>query len=91
MYVAKGILLYKGHLQSSPYYIKSELCVGEVTLYFKVPPLASNPLLTTLHSLLKNVLQTIDHFKISCFGAPFSWLKSLKISWGEIWTVWQMF
>jgi hypothetical protein len=34
--------------------------------------LRSNALLTTLHSLLENVLQTVDHFKISCLRAPFS-------------------
>jgi hypothetical protein len=27
---------------------------------------------TVLHPLLENVLQTIDHFEISCLGAPFS-------------------
>jgi hypothetical protein len=44
-----------------------------------------------LHQLLENVLQTVDHFEISCLGAPFSWLKSPEIAWGEIWTVWRMF
>jgi hypothetical protein len=34
-----------------------------VTLsFFEVPPLASDALLTTLHPLLENVLQTVDHF-----------------------------
>jgi hypothetical protein len=28
-----------------------------------------------LHPLLKNVLQTIDHFEISCIGTMFSWLE----------------
>jgi hypothetical protein len=45
------------------------------SLFFKVPPKASNAPLTMLHSLLENVLQTVDHFDISCFGAPFSWLE----------------
>jgi hypothetical protein len=31
--------------------------------------LASNALLITLHPILGNMLQTIDHFKISCLGA----------------------
>jgi hypothetical protein len=31
--------------------------------------------LTTLHPLVENVLQTVDHFEISCLGAPFSWLE----------------
>jgi hypothetical protein len=44
-------------------------------LFFKVHPLASDALLTMLHSLLKNVLQTIGHFEISCLEAPFSWLE----------------
>jgi hypothetical protein len=59
-----------------PYYSKSELlwrCSD--SLFFEVPPLASDALLTTLHPLLENVLQTIDHFEISCLGAPFSWLE----------------
>jgi hypothetical protein len=44
-------------------------------LFFKIPPLASDAPLTTLHPLLENVLQAIDHFEISCLGAPFSWLE----------------
>jgi hypothetical protein len=40
-------------------------------LFFEVPPLASDAILTTL---LKNMLQTVDHFKI-CLGAPFTWLE----------------
>jgi hypothetical protein len=34
-------------------------------LFFEVLPLVSDALLTTLHLLLENVLQTVDHFKIS--------------------------
>jgi hypothetical protein len=45
-------------------------------LFFKVHPLASDALLTMLCPLLKNVLQTVDDFKISCLGAPFSWLEN---------------
>jgi hypothetical protein len=37
--------------------------------------LASDALLKKLHPLLENVLQTVDHFEISCLGAPFSWLE----------------
>jgi hypothetical protein len=51
-------------------------------LFFEAPPLASDALLTTLHPLLENVLQTVDHFEISCFGAPFSWLEKPKKSHG---------
>jgi hypothetical protein len=35
-------------------------------LFFEVLPLASDALLTTLHPLLENVLQTIHYFEISC-------------------------
>jgi hypothetical protein len=41
-------------------------------LFFEVPLLASDALLTTFHPLLENVLQTVDHFEISCLEAPFS-------------------
>jgi hypothetical protein len=44
-------------------------------LFFVVPPLASDTLLTTLHPLLENMLQTVDHFEISCLGAPFPSLE----------------
>jgi hypothetical protein len=37
--------------------------------------LARDALLTTLHPLLDNVLQTVDHVQISCLGAPFSRLE----------------
>jgi hypothetical protein len=37
-------------------------------LFFEVPPLASDAILTTLHPLLENVLETVDHFEISCLG-----------------------
>jgi hypothetical protein len=47
-------------------------------LFFEVPPLASNAILTTLHPLLENVLQTVDHFEISFLG----W-KSPEIAWGK--------
>jgi hypothetical protein len=41
----------------SSYYSVSELCGGAV--FFKVPPLASNALLTTLHSLLENRVMVV--------------------------------
>jgi hypothetical protein len=40
--------------------------------------LASGALLTTLHPLLENVLQTVDHFEMSCLGAPLSCLKNTR-------------
>jgi hypothetical protein len=42
-------------------------------LFFEVSLFASNALLTMLHQLLEKVLQTVDHFYISCLAAPFSW------------------
>jgi hypothetical protein len=45
-------------------------------LFFEVPPLASDALLTTLHPLLENMLQTVDHFEISCLGSPFSRMEN---------------
>jgi hypothetical protein len=52
-------------------------------LFCEVPSLTSDTLLTTLHPLLENVLQTIDHFEISCLGAPFSWLKKPRNRMGR--------
>jgi hypothetical protein len=43
----------------SPYCSESELCGGAVTVFFEVLPLASDSLLTTLHPLLENALQTV--------------------------------
>jgi hypothetical protein len=45
--------------------------------------LASDALLTTLHPLLENVLQTVDRFEISCFGTPFSWLEKPRNRMGR--------
>jgi len=60
----------------SPYYSKSELCGGVVTISFsKYLPSASNALPTMLHLLLKNMLQTIHHLEISYLEAPFLWLE----------------
>jgi hypothetical protein len=52
-------------------------------LFYEVPPLASDALITTLHPLLENVLQTVDHFEISCLGAPFSCLKKHRNRMGR--------
>jgi hypothetical protein len=47
----------------SSYYCERELCGGAVTVSFsKYPHMASDALLTTLHPLLENVLQTVEHF-----------------------------
>jgi hypothetical protein len=45
--------------------------------------LASDALLTKLHPLLENVLQTVDHFEISCLGALFSWLEKPRNRMGR--------
>jgi hypothetical protein len=37
----------------------------------------------TLHPLLENVWQTVDHFEISYLGAPLLWLENPEIAWGE--------
>jgi hypothetical protein len=52
-------------------------------LFLEVPPLVSEALLTTLHPLLENVLQTGDHFEISCLGAPFSSLEKPRNHMGR--------
>jgi hypothetical protein len=52
-------------------------------LFFKVPPLASDALLTTLHPPLGNVLHTVDHFENSCLVAPFSWLEKPRNRMGR--------
>jgi hypothetical protein len=52
-------------------------------LFFEVPPLASDALFTTFYPLLKNVLQTVDHFEISCLWAPFSWLEKPRNRMGR--------
>jgi hypothetical protein len=51
--------------------------------FFQVPPFASDAILTTLHPLLENVLQTVDHFEIYCLGAPFSWLEKPRNRMGR--------
>jgi hypothetical protein len=76
-------------------------------LFFEVTFLASDALLTTLHPLLENVLQTVcrklqedsgtggfDLLITSKFLAselPFHEWKSSEIAWDEIWIVWRMF
>jgi hypothetical protein len=52
-------------------------------LFFEVPPLASDALLTPLHPLLENVLQTVDLFEISYLGTPFSWLQKPRNRMGR--------
>jgi hypothetical protein len=53
-------------------------------LFFEVPPLASDALLTTLHPLLENVMQTVEHFEIFCLGPSFSWLEKPRNLMGRV-------
>jgi hypothetical protein len=48
-------------------------------LFLEVPLLASDAFLTTPHPVLENVLQTVDHFEISCLGTPFSCLEKPRM------------
>jgi hypothetical protein len=69
----------------SPYYSESELSGGAVTVSFSkyLPWQAIDALLATLHPLLENVLQTVDHFEISCLGALFSYFEKPKNRMGR--------
>jgi hypothetical protein len=52
-------------------------------LFFEIPPLASDALFTTLYPLLKNVLQTVDHFDASYLEVPFSLLEKPRNRMGR--------
>jgi hypothetical protein len=45
--------------------------------------LANDALLTTLHPLLANLVQTVDHFEISYLRAPVSWLEKPRNRMGR--------
>jgi hypothetical protein len=63
----------------SPYYSTLELHGDVVTVSFpKYLPWQAMCL-----TLLENMLQTVDHFKISCLRAPFSWLEKPRICMGR--------
>jgi hypothetical protein len=36
-----------------------------------------------LHPFLENLLQTVNHFEISCLGAPFPWLEKPRNRMGR--------
>jgi hypothetical protein len=59
----------------SPYYSELEICGGAATVCVSkyLPWQAIHS--TTLHPLIENVLQTIEHLEICCLEAPFSWLE----------------
>jgi hypothetical protein len=64
-------------------------------LFFEVPPLASDALLTTLHPLLENMLQTASRKIQENSGTGgfltlelrFHGWKRREIAWGEIWSL----
>jgi hypothetical protein len=61
----------------SSYYSESELCGGAVTVSFRSTCLGKRH--TSYNAPpTSSVLQTVDHFEISCLGAPFSRLKKLR-------------
>jgi hypothetical protein len=62
----------------SPHYSELEPCGGAGTVSFSKYFPSQAIFLTTLHPLLENVLQTVDHFEISCLGAPFPWLEKSR-------------
>jgi hypothetical protein len=57
--------------------------------FFKVPPLASDALLTVVHPLLENVLQTVDYFEILSQSSLFMVGKAQKSHGAR--SGWQMF
>jgi hypothetical protein len=68
---------------NSIYYSESELCEGAVTVSFSTHLPWQAMHFTTLHALLENVLQTVDHLEISCLRPPFSWLEKPKNRMGQ--------
>jgi hypothetical protein len=68
----------------SPYYSKSALWRCGDGLSFEVLPLASNALLTKLHPLLKNVLQTRSLQNFLPQSSLFMVGKAQKLHGGEI-------
>jgi hypothetical protein len=70
---------YEGRLQISwTHLITPSRNLVRGVPFFEVPSMASDELLTTLHPFLENVLQTVDHFDISCLETPFSWLEKSR-------------
>jgi hypothetical protein len=60
-------------------------------LFFEVPPLASDALLTMLPHFLKTCCGPLTTLKFLVSELPFHGWKSPEIALGEIWAVWQMF
>jgi hypothetical protein len=59
------------------------------SLFFEVPPLASDTLLTTPHPLL--CCRPLITSKFLASELSFHGCRSPEIAWGKIWTVWWMF
>jgi hypothetical protein len=53
-------------------------------LFFEVPPLVSDALVTMLHPLLENMMQTMITSKFLAWEFLFHGWKSPDIAWGEI-------
>jgi hypothetical protein len=70
----------RGAIPPLPQYVFMVWCLVKhrdnftLPLPLPLPLLASSALLTMLHPLLENVLQTVNHFEIYCLGAPLSQL-----------------
>jgi hypothetical protein len=68
----------------SPYYSESELRGGAVTVSFsKYLPWQVMHFLQRPTHFSQNVLQTVDHFEISCLRAHFSWLEKHRNRMGQ--------
>jgi hypothetical protein len=80
------VCVYEGRLQSSwTHLITPSRNFTEVRWQslFRSTSLGKRSTFTTLHPLLENVLQTVDHFEISCLGAPFSWFEKPRNRMGR--------
>jgi hypothetical protein len=75
----------------SPYYSKSELCGGAVTVSFsKYLPWQAMHLQRSTH-FSKTCCRPLITSKFHASELPFHGWQSLEIAWGEILTVWRMF
>jgi hypothetical protein len=84
--VTSSAINYEGRLKSSRTQLITPVGIlwgcGD-GFFLEVPLLVSDALLTTLNPLLENVLQTVDHFEISCLLTPFSWLEKPRNRMGR--------
>jgi hypothetical protein len=76
----------------SPYYSKSELCGGVVTVCsLKYFPWQVMHFLQRSTHFSKMCCRLLITLKFLAMELPFHGWKSPEIVWGEIWTVWWMF